>query len=454
MLAASAAACASRQPLPPGNELEYPEGAEPSGGARNFEKAPSNEAELSAAFDPTPPPAPKPTAPAPAAPPPRDEREEARAAFRTVLADVRRLVTARSPEAEAAVEQLVARAESLEPSAQQEAHALAFQEAMGRKATSSARRSAEAWLLSCGPDRPDRCRAKALSALASVARPRAQELRTADRCLRQAEAAGRSGAAVPPCLDEAITTYRRMRDKLMVARGQLARAMATVRGDAGKLAEGIAQLRRAERACEEERCVDVRQRALKSLSVAHQRQNDLPNAARAALQAMSVGAQRLPEERRLYARTADVDRLCAQLDAREGAGSCRKLERAELGSYTFRDFSQERARGGTLAPERVKQVNEHFAVAMQECLAAEAERLVPPAMVRYQIRWTITPDGRVDQVHLDRRDQDSGPFAQCLRKQFTVWRYPRYDGELQHVEQTFTLSARERRTWTGGEAHR
>lgn len=34
--------------------------------------------------------------------------------------------------------------------------------------------------------------------------------------------------------------------------------------------------------------------------------------------------------------------------------------------------------------------------------------------------------------------------AQCPRQQFETWRYPRTAGEMQHVEQTFTVKAAER----------
>jgi hypothetical protein len=88
-------------------------------------------------------------------------------------------------------------------------------------------------------------------------------------------------------------------------------------------------------------------------------------------------------------------------------------------------------------------------VIMQECLAVEAERLVPPASVKYDIFWMVTNDGRVDQMKMGRKDQEDGPLADCIRRQFGIWRYPRYDGEVQHVQQSFTLNARERRTVSG-----
>jgi hypothetical protein len=63
---------------------------------------------------------------------------------------------------------------------------------------------------------------------------------------------------------------------------------------------------------------------------------------------------------------------------------------------------------------------------------------------RYTVRWAVLNDGRVDAVHLDKKTRDAGPLAECLRNQFAFWRYPRYEGELQHIEQTFLVSPRER----------
>ncbi|MGQ0506494.1 MAG: hypothetical protein ACT4TC_14370, partial [Myxococcaceae bacterium] len=72
--------------------------------------------------------------------------------------------------------------------------------------------------------------------------------------------------------------------------------------------------------------------------------------------------------------------------------------------------------------------------------------LRPPAMVTYRVKWLVTNEGRVEKAHLERKDKDEGPFGECLRENFRVWRYPQYHGEWQHVEQAFNLQARERRS--------
>jgi len=140
-----------------------------------------------------------------------------------------------------------------------------------------------------------------------------------------------------------------------------------------------------------------------------------------------------------------VDEACAKYDAAAGAGACRALEKELTGGWTFRDFSKDKRVGTELSAEQVRQVNAHYAPLLQECLAAQARRLVPPDEQVLELHWVVHPDGRVRDAHL-RADLDASPAADCLRAQFATWRYPRFDGELQHVTQTFTVTATTRTT--------
>ena len=115
-----------------------------------------------------------------------------------------------------------------------------------------------------------------------------------------------------------------------------------------------------------------------------------------------------------------------------------------LGRWTFHDYSREPA-GQGLSADQVRTVNEHFAPLVQECLAEQARRMTPPDAQRFEVRWVVFNDGRVGEAHL-RKDMDEWPLAKCLRAQFNAWRYPRYEGEYQHVEQSFTVTAVERRS--------
>ncbi len=316
-----------------------------------------------------------------------------------------------------------------------------------------ARKAAERWLIACGPEHVEACRSKALGQLSRIgaqktpeatpAKARVQAVRTADECLQRAEAAARAKGAVPPCLDAAVANYRSLGDKLMVARANLAKAQSAA-ADPKKKEHAAELYEHVNSVCDEMRCVSVKRRALKLCGWLVLEGGDLQKAATLMIEEMRLSATTMPDDRRRYARTTEVEKVCAALDAREGAGTCRKLEKTVVGDYTFRDYSVQKA-GVGLRADLVREVNDHYGVMLQECLAQQAERLKPPAFETYQVEWMVMNDGRVDQVHMSRRDQDETPLAQCLRSQFGVWRYPRYDGETQHVEQSFTVSARERR---------
>jgi hypothetical protein len=425
LLVVLALGCASRQGLPPGNELEFDEEEGGSGAGRSsFERAPTNEKALAEAFEaPTEKPAPVSVAAGDSPPPPALQTD------------------ASAPVGEAPL---------LEQQAHQQAHAEAIRSADLR----TARLEAEQWLLSCGPKNVDGCRQRALRGLDAVAKvkgpesapakQKATEVRSADKCLVQAEAAARAKRPVPGCLDSAMATYRKWKDSLMVARVLLARGQSALRAS-DKAQEAAASLSKAERECHADRCVAIRRRALKLLSSVSLQLKDLDGALKASLREMKLAASELPPEQRLYARSAEVDRLCALVDQKEGQGACRKAEKAQNGTYSFRDFSLQKA-GRGLGTDKAREVFEHFGVLMQECLADEAERLVPPASETYEIRWMVNQTGRVEQAHVGKKHHDEGALGQCLRAQFTVWRYPRYEGEAQHIEQKFTLSARERRS--------
>ncbi|MBI3186193.1 MAG: hypothetical protein HYZ28_28990 [Myxococcales bacterium] len=456
------AACATTAPAPPaGDELEHAEDADPSSPARRkvFDRPPTDDDALAAAFEPErdrpvpPSPAMAPVAPVAPEPPVVDDRSERRAAFAASASALRQLIASgKLEDAREALDQL-GRTDGLEPDQRQQVAELELRLAEASNDAKGSRRAAERWLLECGPEKTDACRARALAALSragkgkgagDAARERAAQVRAADDCLSRAETA--KGWPPPGCLEGAIGTYRRLGDRLMVARAHLAKGLAAAAAE--KDAEAATQLGRAAKDCEEPRCASIRRRALKRLGWHHLRLGDPQQAVRAMLSDMKVHSETLPREQRLYARTSEVDQACAALDGKEGAGACRRLELALNGSYALRDYSAEKS-GTELSPEKVREVNEHFSVMMQDCLALQAERLVPPAWETYVVRWAVNGNGRVEQVHLGQKEQEASPLADCLRRQFALWRYPRYEGELQHVEQSFTVNARERRVVNG-----
>ena len=387
-----------------------------------------------------------------------DPTAETKTRFANRLAEVRRSLAARrTADCQAMLGELDAMADSLGPSFQQQLLELRYRLAVSTKDFKLATTVAERWLVSCGPEMADACRKRAITALDRAARqlPRrspAQErlarLQESEACVGIAEARVKSGEKFPECADAALAVYRQLGDKLIIARLLLAKGRC-IEADPRQLPQAAHLFTQAEKSCQEPRCLEVRRRALKSLWALHLRLGEAELAARAAFAEMALASQKLAPERRAYVRTAEVDRACEALDRREGLGNCRRLEKSILGTYSFHDFSEQPSARQGLSVEDVRQVNQHFQVLIQDCLAAEAERLEPPATVSYHLRWIALNDGRVDQVSFDRRDQNEGPLAECLRKQFALWRYPRYRGEYQHIDQEFSVNTRERRVAAG-----
>jgi hypothetical protein len=435
------AACATAPPRPE-KDLDESDAKPASGGpvAEPVDTSkPADHDALSAAFDPEAPPPAEPLEHNVPAASPEAEGDPARQRFAQEFASARTVFAGSDRDAfQEAVKTLTPLAEAAGPEARQQLFEGEARFRHGVKDDGGAARAAERWLKSCGPTHVDACRRRALASLtASKAKERAARVKEKDACLERAEA---TPSSKPTCLGGARAFYEREGDALMVQRALLAQAAA-----APDESKGWAT---AEAACKQPRCAEQRRRALKAMAAAQLTAGDPQEAARAALSEMKLGAEALAPSQRPYARTSLVEKTCVALDSQEGPGACRKLERSHLGRYYFRDFSLSTERGTGLPPESVKSVNEHFGVALQECLAAEADRIPAPSAERYKVRWIVLNDGRVDQVHLDKKDRDGGPLAQCLREQFAVWRYPRYHGEWQHVEQEFIVTAHERRTYS------
>lgn len=451
--------CAARQDLPPGDELEHPETSSvpPSESPLHSPTMPHVDQDLQRSFEnpnaPAPKPAPAPVAATPTAAPAEPEvapeptatqaRENERKDTLAKLQEIRRAVQRKKWEFCELVDTIPVANEW--PVELQLSRELSVACSLGQGQASVAK--ALAWLKACGPDKVDGCRAKAIAALSAAGRvkgadkagveAKVKELREADTCLKGAEAS----KATPPCLETAITTYRKYGDELMKARLWLSRARAL---EAKKHPDPLTLYGKAENECHEVRCSQVRRKALLAVARLALGQGDAELAATSALREGALAAAALPEGERHFGRSLEADRSCAALDKKDGPGTCRKLEKKLTGDWRFRDYSKAKAKRG-LSGELVKEVNEHFAVLLQECLSVEALRLTPPNSETYEVRWMVLNDGKVGEVHLGRKEQEETDLARCLRKQFTTWRYPRYDGEAQHVEQRFTVSAHQRR---------
>ncbi|MDP2274889.1 MAG: hypothetical protein Q8K32_29375 [Archangium sp.] len=340
-----------------------------------------------------------------------------------------------------AASRAVKEAETLDGEARHQAGQLAFKVELAGGDVAAARDAATAWRLSCGPEKADSCRSAALTGLMTVSKLKGADKKLLQHVheLQDAEVCAAKTAKPNPCEATAVRLGSREKDLYLVQKVQLGQAL---REDA----EGrqIALLEKAEGQCELVQCAGLRRKALGKL-IAHARaKNDVDGAVKLAMREVAVISAGLPEEGRAWARTAMLDQTCVSYDTAHGAGSCRALERKVLGRWTFHDYSRDQA-GQGLSADQVRTVNEHFAPLLQECLADQAKRMTPPDAQRFEVRWVVFNDGRVGEAHL-RRDLDETQLAKCLRAQFNGWRYPRYEGEYQNVEQSFTVTAVERRT--------
>lgn len=425
--AAVLAACASA----PATRPEAP-------ATRAAPTATAAEASLESAWD-----QPQAVAPVPAAVP-VTARADRRAPFKQALTQAAaHLKAGRLDDARASAQVARTEAEGLGGEERFQAGQLAFRVELAADSTLEAQSAALDWRHACGPEKVDTCRTAAVAALAQVARrkdaPRplaklATALKEADACAAKAERT----ATLPACVAEAETTARGTNDDVLGARLLLARGLSEKQE-----ARQRAALERAEAQCTTAPCSGVRRRALAKLSALAVARGDLEAAVRYGLRDVAVVQGSLPKEERPWARTRELEALCAKYDAAKTPGACRALEKQTTSGWTFLDFSREHA-GDGLSPEKVRAVNEHYAPLLQQCLAEQARRMTPPDAQRFDVRWTVLNDGRVGEAHL-RKDLDETPLAKCLRAQFTAWRYPRYDGEFQHVEQQFTVTAQERR---------
>ncbi|MFT3713136.1 MAG: hypothetical protein QM817_36235 [Archangium sp.] len=400
--------------------------------------APGNE-ELATAWDKQP-------EKVPVAPvrPPEEPKIDRAAGFKAALADATSALKGkRLEDARAAVQKALTEANALDGEARLSAFTTAQKIEVADANADGAETNARAWLLACGPEKLDACRTAALNALASAAKLKGAdkklgkhvtELRDAEVCAVKAEKASKAA----PCEATTQRLAHQQKDELLAQRLLLGQAL---RED--DEAKQVRLLERAEAACDKPQCAGLRRRALGKLIAHARKENDVDGAVKLALREVQIIANALPDPERTWSRTATLDQTCVSFDTSHGAGSCRALEKKTLGRWTFHDYSREAA-GEGLSADQVRMVNDHFGPLLQECLADQAKRMTPPDAQRFEVRWVVFNDGRVGEAHL-RKDLDATPLANCLRTQFVTWRYPRYDGEFQNVEQAFTVTASERR---------
>jgi hypothetical protein len=408
---------------------------------RALEVKESEENSVSSAFEPE---AKGVETPVTAKPPP--PLADIRAPFREAVDSASRALNANDIEtARAGAQRAMQEASTLGVSERVKAAELSFKVAVSAEVAQEAQRAARAWHSTCAGDGIDACRAAALKALVSTSRlapstaqavrSEVAQLQKAEACLKTSERAKKPER----CFAAAEKTAKEHHDELLLARAAFVRALAAPQPRQVALLSAVGLNSGALAS------VAVRRRALAHLVAKARAEQKLEDAARFALKDAQAFATLSPENERLWARPPETDLVCAAFDSASGPGACRKLEKQLTGGWTFRDFSKDKPAEG-LSAQHVRTVNEHYAPLLQECLSVQARRLTPPDAVRYELRWMVFNDGRVGEVHFKNPAADESPLGACLREQFKTWRYPRYDGEWQHVEQAFTISAVERRS--------
>lgn len=397
--------------------------------------------ELAKSFDPEPPAA-APVVTATPPPPLPDLRQP----FREATEAAQRALSSKDVDAaKAHAKTATSEAANLGIAERVQAAQLTFKVAVASESTEWAKGAAHEWLRTCGGDGVDACRAQALNAILTVAkldgslakelREEVADLQKADACFKASERAKK----LDRCFHEAEQTAKSADDQLLLSRAALAKAAAAPEP------KQLALWAAVDERCEVAACVAPRRKALARLIAKAKAEKRFEDAARFAirdLQALTLASGRAEKT---YVRSAETDAVCAAFDGQSGPGACRKLEKQLTGGWTFRDFSKDKPREG-LSGDQVRTVNEHYLPLLQECLAAQAKRLRPPESARYDVRWMVFNDGRVGEVHFKDGSLEKSELASCLRSQFETWRYPRYDGEWQHVEQSFTVTAVERRS--------
>ena len=334
----------------------------------------------------------------------------------------------------------VKEAATLDGEARFQAGQLAFKVELAGGDPSAAEEAANAWRLACGPEKANACRNAALAGLGSAAKLKGADKKLMKNLHELQDAEGCAAKAKPaPCEPTTMRLAKREGDLYLAQRLLIGQAM-----QEESEPRQVAHLESAEKFCERPQCAQLRRKALSTLIGLARARNDVDGAAKYALREVGVIMAGLPEDGRAWARTGMLDQTCVSFETAHGAGSCRALERKVLGRWTFHDYSKDQA-GQGLSADQVRTVNEHFAPLLQECLAEQAHRMTPPDAQRYDVRWVVFNDGRVGEVHL-RKDLDESQLAKCLRAQFNGWRYPRYEGEYQNVEQSFTVTAVQRGT--------
>jgi hypothetical protein len=186
-------------------------------------------------------------------------------------------------------------------------------------------------------------------------------------------------------------------------------------------------------------------RALSRLFVTSGRWDEAASAALASDRAAADDPRRHPlvaSEGPRYVRSADTARLCKE--ARNNGVSCAKIEKQRWGDRTYFDFTAWAAASSARAPfdaARADDVLAEYESELHECLKQGAKANLTND-THVEMVWTVGNDGRVPPTAEINPLRLRGTVVEsCVRKAFTLFRYPPYAGELQHVRLGFDVGS-------------
>lgn len=180
-------------------------------------------------------------------------------------------------------------------------------------------------------------------------------------------------------------------------------------------------------------------RALSRLFEAGSRWEEAASAALASDRAAAVDPNRGAIVDTPYKRTLETAQLCKR--ARAQGVLCAKIERARWGDRTYFDFTKANAGARAFDSTKADDVLAEYESEIHECLRQGAKANLT-TNTHVEIVWTIGNDGLVPPTAEINPFRLRGTAVEtCVRKAFSLFRYPPYVGELQHVRLGFDVGS-------------
>jgi hypothetical protein len=203
-----------------------------------------------------------------------------------------------------------------------------------------------------------------------------------------------------------------------------------VLGATGDLSAEVSKYRKAAELCERA-CPRIRRALFAETAGLLERKNELEQAFRMYAEINADRIKNLPDEKRRYARSPDLVRVCAKLREKAGSPSCGRLEKNAVGFMTFKDFSAGPARS-KLSKAEMGEVHAEYLPLLSDCLATAARAGEAEPGETFELDWAVRNDGRAVRFQCQPA-VDGLRLGECFREALDKFRYPRYRGERQNV---------------------